>query len=105
MILLNEKVYYGAKASKRKLKWKNAVKKCNKIPGVYLLTDAGTSENQLEIHELPELSQAGLHYRDYRVFGIAIGRDEALELLRSITQEAYDCTGTADLKSYLGIQE
>ena len=57
--------------------------------------------NQLEILHSANLQQP--YYRNYPPFivGLASGRIEAIELVRDMVQEAYDHTGSADVRAYL----
>ena len=60
-----------------------------------------TGSNQLEILHCAFLKQP--YYRKYPpyIVGIASGRIEAIELVRDMVQEAYDHTGSADVRAYL----
>ena len=57
--------------------------------------------NQLEILHSANLKQP--YYRKYPpyIVGIASGRIEAIELVRDMVQEAYEHTGSADVRAYL----
>ena len=57
--------------------------------------------NQLEILHCVNLQQP--YYKEYPpyIIGIASGRIEAIELVRSMVQEAYDHTGSGDVRAYL----
>ncbi len=57
--------------------------------------------NQLEIMHCVNLQQP--YYKEYPpyIIGIASGRIEAIELVRKMVQEAYDHTGSADVRAYL----
>lgn len=61
----------------------------------------GPGSNQLEILHCANLKQP--YYRKYPPFiiGIAAGRTEAVELVQRLVQEAYDHTGSADVRAYL----
>ena len=61
----------------------------------------GTGSNQLEILHSANLQQP--YYKTYPPFiiGIADGMEEAVELVRSLVQEAYDHSGSADVRAYL----
>ena len=61
----------------------------------------GPGSNQLEILHCANLKQP--YYKAYPPFiiGIAAGRTEAVELVRDLVQEAYDHTGSADVRAYL----
>lgn len=57
--------------------------------------------NQLEILHCANFKQP--YYKEYPpyIIGIASGRIEAFELVRDLVQEAYDHTGSADVRAYL----
>ena len=61
----------------------------------------GPGSNQLEILHCANLKQP--YYRKYPPFiiGIAAGRTEAVELVQRLVQEAYDRTGSGDVRAYL----
>ena len=61
----------------------------------------GIGANQLEILHCVNLQQP--YYKQYPpyIVGIASGRIEAIELVRSMVQEAYDHTGSGDVRAYL----
>ncbi len=59
------------------------------------------SKNQLEIINSAFLQQP--FYKKNRPFilGMAVGRSDAMELITEMIQEAYEHTGTADVRAYL----
>ena len=61
----------------------------------------GPGSNQLEILHCVNLQQP--YYKKYPPFivGIAAGRTEAVELVQRLVQEAYDHTGSGDVRAYL----
>ena len=61
----------------------------------------GPGSNQLEILHCVNLQQP--YYKKYPpyIIGIAAGRTEAVELVQRLVQEAYDHTGSADVRAYL----
>lgn len=61
----------------------------------------GPGANQLEIMHSANLLQP--YYKAYPpyIIGIAEGREEAVELVRDLVQEAYEHTGSADVRQYL----
>lgn len=61
----------------------------------------GPGSNQLEIMHCANLKQP--YYRQYPpyILGIASGFAEAVELVKDLVQEAYDRTGSADVRYYL----
>ena len=61
----------------------------------------GPGSNQLEILHCANLKQP--YYKTYPpyIIGIASGRTEAIGMVRDLVQEAYDHTGSADVRAYL----
>ena len=61
----------------------------------------GPGANQLEILHCVNLQQP--YYKKYPpyIIGIAEGMIEAVEMVRDLVQEAYDHTGSADVRAYL----
>ena len=61
----------------------------------------GPRANQLEILHCVNLQQP--YYRSYPpyIIGIASGRIEAFELVKDMVQEAYEHTGSGDVRAYL----
>lgn len=105
MIRLHKKLLFGRVASEQPHKWKRAVKKFEAIPGVYVITAAQNPNHALEIYDLIQFQQPDMQYRDYLVVGIAISRDEAFELVRQITQDAYEQLGEVNLRKFLELEE
>ena len=60
----------------------------------------GPGSNQLEILHCVNLQQP--YYKTYPpyIIGIAAGRTEAVELVQRLVQEAYDHTGSGDVRAY-----
>ncbi len=61
----------------------------------------GPGANQLEILHCVNLQQP--YYRSYPpyIIGIASGKIEAFELVKDMVQEAYEHTGSGDVRAYL----
>ena len=57
--------------------------------------------NQLEILHCVNLKNPYYKANPPFVIGIASGRDEAIGIVRDLVQEAYDNTGSADVRAYL----
>ena len=67
------------------------------LPGIFLVTLAPDEKNQLEIHRYILL----LHREELFVVGISKDYEGALELVEEITQEVYNKTKSADIRSYI----
>ena len=61
----------------------------------------GPGSNQLEILHCAYLKQPYYKAHPPFIIGIAAGRSEAVEMVRNLVQEAYDHTGSADVRAYL----
>ena len=70
-------------------------------PSVYLVALAQGEQNQLEIFSSILLRQHVFDNSEVFVVGIANGYDEALYMVRDITEQIYAETGTADLREYI----
>ncbi len=68
---------------------------------ICLIVLAEDEKNQLEIYPSLLFLQPSYPDRDYFVVGIAKGMDEAVELVEEITQEVYNETKGADIRSYI----
>ena len=61
----------------------------------------GPGSNQLEILHGANLQQHKKKKYPPFIIGIAAGRTEAVELVQRLVQEAYDYTGSGDVRAYL----
>ena len=86
-------LYIGEKASKRK---KTIIARC-KIGkpqlGTYLITLPVNDSNSLEIYPSYVLLQEHYKKKNMFVVGIALEREEALEVVQKILMDCYDRTG------------
>lgn len=71
------------------------------LPGIFLVTLAPDEKNQLEIHRYILLLQPVFHREELLVVGISKDYEGALELVEEITQEVYNKTKSADIRSYI----
>lgn len=70
-------------------------------PQVYVVALSQGSQNQLEFFSGILLRQHVFAHADLFVIGIADGYDEALAMVRDITEEVYTVTGMTDLRKYI----
>lgn len=68
---------------------------------IHLIVLSEDERNQLEIYHSLLFLQPSYPDRDYFVVGIAKGFDEAVDLVEEITQEVYNETRGADIRSYI----
>ena len=71
------------------------------LPGVYLVTLAEGEGRQLEICSSLLFLQPSFPRRQLFVAGLAKDYEDALELVEKITQEVYNETKGADIRSYI----
>ena len=68
---------------------------------VYLITFACNSQNQLEIFSANELKQKARRKFCPVIIGLCCGYEEALEMTRTLVEEAYKETGTPNVRKWL----
>lgn len=68
---------------------------------IHIITLAQNEENYLEIYDSRLLLQPSFPHEDFFVVGIVKGYEDALELVEEITQEVYNETKGADIRSYI----
>lgn len=95
-----KKLYMGETARKKRYKivWK--VKHKAGLINTYLITVPLTGNNQLEIINSSELLQKHYNYTTVCIAGIAVGYEEALELVETITMDVFNTTNTVDIRSF-----
>lgn len=95
------KLYVGPKAEKKQTKiiWKL---KCNAgMLNVYLVTFASNGKDLFDILPSAVLKQKAVRRNLPTIVGIAVGYDEAVNLVIQIVEEAIRETGQPDIKQYL----
>lgn len=68
---------------------------------MYLIALSVNNGNHLEIINSMFLLQKDYPLEDYLVVGLAKSHEEAMEIVEKITQEVYDSTNGADIRSYI----
>lgn len=68
---------------------------------IYIITLAQNEENHLEIYDSILLLQPSFPHEDFFVVGIVKGYEDALDLVEEITQEVYNETKGADIRSFI----
>lgn len=68
---------------------------------LYIIVLPEKGDTNLEIYHSLQFLQPGYPERDFFVVGISKGYEEALELVEQITQEVYNKTKDADIRSYI----
>ena len=85
-------------------KKENLIKKLKNgklLPGVYLITLASTDQNQLDIFPACIRRQKNYPEELPLVVGLTKDFEDALEIVEGITQEVYNETKGADIRSYI----
>lgn len=95
-----KKLYMSETARKKRYKivWK--VKHKAGLLNTYLITVPLTGNNQLEIIDSSELLQKHYNYTTVCIAGIAVGYEEALELVKTITMDVLNTTSTANIRDF-----
>ncbi len=100
-----KKLYLGDNAKEAKYKIFGKIRQNRFTFNTYLIILSSNAHNLLEIISANELKQS--FYKDKTVqnhiyvVGLAVGYDEALEVVERIIKEVYQATGGFDLQSYL----
>ncbi len=94
-------LYLGEKARKRKRKLIAQVNRGRFYPGLYLITEAANGQDQLDIVDSRCILLKKVEELLPPVVGMAIGYDEAMDVLIDIAQETYDKTGTGNMLEFV----
>lgn len=98
-------LFLGENARKEKLRSLKRVKNGKYMKDVFFITLPSNNKNLLDIISTNQLLWPYFRKRKVRsaiyVIGIARGRDEAYEVVRTIIDETYTNTGGFDIKGYL----
>lgn len=94
------RIYTGRAADKKKKKIMAQIERQHYVGRTFLVTLAANPENQLDILPVCELHFPYIRRNCPMIVGIALGREEALELVQAIVQEVYESTGGVDLRGY-----
>ena len=93
--------YFGQTAEKRKYKIMQKLDAGENPLLVYLIMLAPTPVNQMEIVSPAEYRrQQRRNGTEPLILGVAVGMDEAKELVGEIVADVYRLTGTAEVKGY-----
>ncbi|WP_448782275.1 hypothetical protein [Blautia sp.] len=71
------------------------------VPGIYLLTLPENPSNLMDIIPAAMLIQKSFYGICPKIIGMAKGKDEALEMVRSLIDEMYTETGTFATAEYI----
>ncbi len=82
-------VIFGEKAEKRRADILKGLREGNALPDVYVITPPLSGSNLLEIYPSIELLFPPFNEEDRLIVGIAVTYWEALEVVRTMIDEAY----------------
>ncbi|HJD13419.1 MAG TPA: hypothetical protein IAA03_06505 [Candidatus Ruminococcus avistercoris] len=68
---------------------------------VFVITLAVNEQNHLEIYPAAQLLQKTLRRRCPLIVGIAVGYEEAVEIVEQIVKEVWEKTGTVSIRSWI----
>lgn len=71
------------------------------VPELYLIVMSNNADNMLELIPQWEVLQKGYPDVDLKVVGLASGKKEAVSLVQFIVEQAFQDTGSADVRPYL----
>lgn len=96
-----KKLYVGDNAKKKKRQLMFKINAGAGVFDVYLITFACNPQNQLEIFSANELKQKARRKCCPMIIGLCCGYEEALEMARTLVEEAYKETGTPNVRKWL----
>ena len=91
-------LYLGEEAGKKKTKIINQLDRHQLSFGVYVITLASNGKDLLDV--LPAFMLYRDNMREREILGIAITKDEALEVCGQIISDVYSKTGAYDVRSF-----
>ena len=94
-------LYLGETIAPKARQIVNKIKKKKLTPDVYVIALASNPLNQLDVIPAWELLQPGYPKEHICIIGLAQGKKEALSLVTTIVDEAYQNTGDVKITDYL----
>lgn len=94
-------LYIGEGLEKKKDKVIRKLENRKLQKDIHVVVLAGGDNNQLEIYQASLFLQPAFPYEEFFVVGIVKGYEDAIELVEQITQEVYNETKGADIRSYI----
>ena len=91
-------LYLGEEAGKKKSKIIHQLEKHSVSFGVYVITLASNGKDLLDV--LPAFMLYRGHTREREILGIAVTKEEALEVCGKIISDVYSKTGSYDVRSF-----
>ena len=94
-------IYFSEQLQKKKARILRKLKQNRIQPGIYLIVFEQKEKSTLEFFPSLLLKQKRFCLENHMVVGIASGYDEALEMVRDMTDQVYQKTGGTDVCAYL----
>jgi hypothetical protein len=94
-------VYVGKKAKEKQEQILRNIRKHKPQSGVYCISLAKNGCDLLEIYHNNLLLQSFYKNSDKMIVGIAVGYEEAIEVVTEIVEEMYHKTGKFDIQTYI----
>ena len=94
-------LYFSESLREKKARILRRLKKNRLQPGLYLVAFEKRESPSLEIFLSILLKQEILKKKEWMIVGIASGYDDALEMVRELTEQVYHNTGGTDLYTYI----
>lgn len=101
MLKWYKNLYVGDNAKKKEHRIRHKLEHGKWVPGIYLITYASNSENQLDIFPASRLKQKVLYRMCPKIIGIASDYGEAVEIVTKLADKAYRQEGCESIRSYL----
>ena len=96
-----KKLIYGEEAGKKRTGYVMKLKMGKGIFGLSAIVVNSNSPNQMEIIDTKLLMWKKYPKEDLILIGLALGEDEANEVVEKIANRSFEETGTYDLKAYV----
>ncbi len=93
--------YYVSEDVRNPEKIRNRLDENKAVPGIYLLTLSDHRDHLMELVPALMLKQGWIRENCPLIFGMAAGKEDAMELTSQILKEIYEKTGAFDVEDYL----
>lgn len=101
MVNWYKNLYIGDTAKKKQKKWMHRIEKRKAAPGIWLLTLPSNPQNNLDVIPADLLLQTAVRKNCPLIVGLAVSREEAIELVETIAAETYQETGEVKIREWL----
>ncbi len=80
---------------------KQVKKRSAKLIDIYIIALSLNDCEQLEIFDTAFLQQDFIDLEKHLIVGMALGKSDAFDIVKSIVEESYNVTGNVDIKAYI----